>query len=503
MQPLYITKKYIPGSSRRTASCLSTVLLAALVIFPGCKREEKFPDLGMSFAYPADVATSDDGQQFYAINSDFDRTYNKGSILVMDLQGNRLVAVETPRLGRSLTVAGNDMLVTYDRAETIDDAQAQLFDLTDPKLPKLVKTFTLPSCTPLNAVMVKNYKYFAVSCINGPLMVGELKSNRADTTLTLVREYERTRRALVLDTRRNLLYAFITDMGKQDIFEGVYTDTKTVTDAGETTTPNEVPDDWEVTKAKRSRTDRNETFQFVVYDLTAEAAAGFPYRNVTSPEVRKELRWLYFCLSNFDGTPDPDGVCDGAENGTQRKLYRANFWDAKPDPQDPNVFYLSHRGVGATLYSNDVVKVSINGEPKVDASGAVPKTDTFFGFERVYGFPGQIEKDSTKLDLHYPGDIEIPIVSGRKMLVVNHFRDLVFWKKGEFRFGLTSSVIGENFWFSDTINADPSRAADPEYSHYQVAVTPSGKGMSCSFYGNSVMLLDIAPGTDIKITKVN
>ena len=80
MQPINIINKY-------------AVLATLIVALPGCKRDEKFPDLGQNFAYPADVATSDDGQQFYVVNSDFDRTYNKGSILVMDTSGNRIVAV--------------------------------------------------------------------------------------------------------------------------------------------------------------------------------------------------------------------------------------------------------------------------------------------------------------------------------------------------------------------------------------------------------------------------
>lgn len=506
---------YFPVDTDRyakTGSGLKILLLIFCANLPllSCKREEKFPDLGTNFANPSDVAVSESSQYFYALNSDFDRTYNKGSILVLDKDGVRAGVTETNRLGRAMNVAGNDMIVVFDRSEVQQNPEARLFDLTDPKQPKLVKIFDLP-CVPLNSVLRKDYKYFAVTCINGGLLVGELKTPREDSTLQLVREYDKTRRALHLDSARNLLFGFVTDMGKQDLFERVLDDVQTINDSTPTEGipgADEVPDIWQTSKRLRSNTPRNEIFQFFVYDLAAEAAKGFPLVGISNADVQKELRWLYFCLSNFDGTPDPDGVCDGTDGGPKKKLYRTNFWEAKPDPVDPSAFYISHRGVGATLFANDVVKVSLTGNPRIGSDGVVPMTADFAKFERVYGFPGEVEADGTKADLHYPGDIEAIVISGRPMLVVNHFRDLVFWKKGEFRFGITAKVIGENSWFAETETPkDPpppdKLTADPSTSYYQVAISPEGKGVSCSFYGNTVIMLDIAPGTDIKTRKLD
>lgn len=474
-----------------------TILLAFCIasVLNACKREEKFPELGKNFANPADVAVSDDGEYFYVLNSDFDRTYNKGSILVLTKDGERVGSVDTNRLGRTVNVAGNDMLITYDSADDGVDPEVRLFDVSEPKQPVLKKIFTIP-CVPINSVIKKNYKYFAVSCIEGKLLVGELTTNREDSTLNLVREYSTTRRALYLDTSRNLLFGFVTDMAKQNLFERVLKDVRTTTDTEDKDGADEVPDEWQTTKRNRSNFARSEIYQFFVYDLEAQAAKNFPSGTPNDPEVLKELRWFYFCLSNFDGTPDPDGVCDGTPDpGLSAKLYRTNFWDAKPDPIDPSVFYLSHRGVGATLFANDVLKVTLTGDPKISADGVVPKTASFLQVERVYGFPGEVEASKDIADLHYPGDIEIANINNRNMLIVNHFRDLVYWKKGEYRFGITAKVLGENFWFSEQLTEDPST------SYYQVAVSPQGKGISCSFYGNTVMLLDIAPGTDIKIRK--
>ena len=109
----------------------SFLISSALLSQASCKRDEVFPDLNDQVASPVDVAVSDSGKHFYIINADFDRTYNKGSIMVIDEDGKKIKTVEIPRMARIVSVAGNAMVVTFDRR---DDDNASLPVLTDARI---------------------------------------------------------------------------------------------------------------------------------------------------------------------------------------------------------------------------------------------------------------------------------------------------------------------------------------------------------------------------------
>src|SRR5690606_30828793 len=115
-------------------------------------------------------------------------------------------------------------------------------------------------------------------------------------------------------------------------------DANEVPDAG----PNEVPDEYENSRRAMSARASRETYQFFVYDIGREKQnapgcvgegeeCAFPFRANSDPVVRQELRWIYFKLFNFDGTPDPNSYHDRPDY----KYYRTNFWSAEPDPSDP------------------------------------------------------------------------------------------------------------------------------------------------------------------------
>ena len=57
------------------------------VITFGCRRNETFPAIGDRIVSPIDTAVSDDGQHFFALNTDVERTYNSGSIVTIDTEG--------------------------------------------------------------------------------------------------------------------------------------------------------------------------------------------------------------------------------------------------------------------------------------------------------------------------------------------------------------------------------------------------------------------------------
>jgi hypothetical protein len=484
------------------------VLLCGL-FFVGCTSEEKFPPIGDRIVSPVDVGVSDDGQFFYVLNSDFDRTYNVGSIVTIDKNGEKKGVIEVPRMGRNLVVAGNDLLVTMDRGPLNEPPRVQLYDLSkDPLLPELKADFQL-ECSPFGAALRKNYQHFAVSCIEGQIYLGTLNEDRGQSTLKLVRQYAVPRRALYIDPVRELLLGFVTDPQQNGSKDAEYADAtrydasaKEVLGPNGTKLPNEIPD---VMESKLNGPNlRGQKFQYtyIVYDIASERDKApdckttetencvFPYRPNNKATVQQELRMLYFKLRNLDGTPDqsPFG------NDPSYKYYRTNFWEAKHDPDDPNVFYLSHRNApDKSPHANQIVQVNIVGDLRVQDKKEPPQTGEVLKFERIYGFNGP-ESDKR----HFPGDFEVQYVQGFKSLVVNHFKDVLNWSRKDQYFSLAAKTFTDNAWSSEIEGA---LTKDSILTYYQLALNSEGRLISCSFYGNFVQLLEMTPGVGFKEIK--
>lgn len=490
-----------------TAILHALILMVALTA--ACKREEKFDDIGDKVSGPIDAATNSSGTHFYILNSDFTRDYNEGSILVLNEAGDKVKAVATPRLGRFLVVAGNDLIVGFDREdEEKDIPKVQLYDISNPEDPILKAEFEVED-PPLNAAIQEGYDHFVVTTLLGKMYVGTLKPNREETELKLVRDYGRPRRAIFLDTARELVFTFTLDIREQTLTDATYDDVMTYDAATDQLVEgeNEVPDLYEDSRrARRQAGDLQQIYQFVVYDIGAEKSVSpelggpFPERtledsreNADSYEiVKKELRWMYYPLfdDGGDSTPDTDA---GFLNNDQ-KTYHTNFWHAERDPDDADAFYLSQRNPPSGSYNtgNNVVRIQLTGDPKVDASGKVPKTRQYFEVERVYGNAGEIDLDPK---LHYPGDFDVVYLQGQKTLILNHFRDLVYFNPGDRRYSIVAKDLDTGFWRNELMSSDPNT------SYYQMAVNQRGVAMSCSFYGNSVIRLVVSPGADIKEDK--
>lgn len=465
------------------------IILAAL---PACKRNELFETLGDKFATPTDVATDSTGDYFFVLNSDDNRDYDIGSILVLTKDGDKVGVVSTPRLGRTLSVADNDMLATFSYSGEGTESRLNLYDVTDPKAVKLNRSWALGDCNPINAVLRSGYKYFAVSCANGSIFIGELATNRADSTIHRVRRYPQARRALYLDPSRNLLLAFTTELKARALYDSVMEDRTSYEESDTNTevkTPNEIPDVWEASRSDRRNKLRRGIYQYVVYDIAAEAAKNFPQvDDYTTSAIQTELRWMYFNLSNFDGAPD---VSESSLTAVQSRYYRTNFWAARANPLDANSFYLSHRGTSETSssgspHANSIIRVSIKGDLRPPASGTAPRTENVLSFERVYGFKGELDANGR----HFPGTFDVKEIQGSPLLVVNHFRDIKNFPSSRYS-SIAAKVIGENGWFSEITEGSSG------HSYYQLAVTPAGRAIAISYYQNLAILLDVAPGTAI------
>jgi hypothetical protein len=495
-----------------------SVVLIFVATATSCRREEKFPAIGEAMASPIDVEVFDSGEYFYVLNADFDRTYNKGSVVVLDQEGNKVKAIEVPRLGRSIMATDKDLIVTTDYPDDDNTAFVLLFDITNPADPVLKKEFGI-ACSPLNTAIRKNYDYFFVTCSDGTLHIGKLEADRTQSWIKRIRQYARTtdttRRALYLDPKRELLFGFTTDVSKQLTADREAEDSRTfnneaepvLNDAGESVS-DEVPDDYQSTRREIAASGSRVNYQFFVYDIRAEKDNApqctvseeedckFPVRGNNEPVVQKELRWLYFNLNNFDGTPDTANSLNPAY-----KYYRTNFWDAKPDPYDPDVFYLSHRGnPKKSAYSNQIVRVQFIGDIRVSADGKVPHTGDVFTFERISGFKAEGLNGTETTKLHFPGDFELAEIGGQRVLVVNHFRDIASgaWLRGEVYFSVTAKTLDENSWFSEL----PGSLDAPNVTtYYQIAINKSGRALTTSFYGNAVILLEVTPGVGIREIK--
>lgn len=474
--------------------------LTGLIFLMACGRSEKFPELGNRIAGPSDVAVSDSGEYFYILNSDFDRSYDQASILVIKEDGSKAGRVEIPRMGRAMHLFGNKLVVMFDREEPKDVFKIHLYDLADdPARPELVRTWDgsdeklKMNCLPINAVGKANYSYFFVTCSGGALFVGELKADPRQSTLKRVRYYEDrsrrvTRRALHLDTLRGLLLAFPTDFSQQlntdiETNDRLSFDTKT---GKSTEVANEVPDLWEEsTYQRRNSYGRRHLYQMLVYDIEAAAEDGFPEIDLSDTRLNsynKEHRWIYFTLLDGDFTPDSSAQT----TDMSRKRYRTNFWTAQPDPTDSNVFYLSHRGKGESnaQFSNNIVKVELRGDPR----DSTLKTSQVMSFSRAFGYSGEIDVVN-----HFPSDFKLQTVEGQQVLVINHFKDYVSEAtRNAPYFGITSKTLSGG-WYQSI------GGGTADLSFFQVAVNQRGKALSCAFYGNAAIPLEVLPGRELKL----
>ena len=143
---------------------LTLMPLLAALFMSSCTEDEIFETLGQQVAGPIDITQS--STHFFVLNADIDRKYNAGSILVLDTNGNRVSATETPRLGRFLTLSGTTLIAGFgptDQYQT--QPQIQFYNVSNPANPVLEHTISM-DCSPVNAVAPEGYNYFAVSCVS-------------------------------------------------------------------------------------------------------------------------------------------------------------------------------------------------------------------------------------------------------------------------------------------------------------------------------------------------
>ncbi len=487
------------------SSTVKFFFLFCLILIPtySCRENISKPAIGDSISTPIHLASDPSGNYFYVLNSDFLHKYSDGSILVLDSNGAKVGAVPIPRLGKVLSVSDSNLFVSFDHNSGDTDTVTMLFDISDPKKPVEAAKWTLPKCTPVNVVSRSGSDYFAVSCQEGDLYMGIVSTNKANSTLTKVRSYPQVigtaRRAMYLDTNRRLLFLFITDMGTGSFIDKIEADQQTWVNNKKTgDQPDEIPDNLQQSNIRARDSLKNTTqWQFMLYDFGSELDqnnGAFPSTPKNFEDVRDtEARWLYFKLNNYEGSPDSLDLA----GDTSQKYYRTNFWDAQPDPDDSNSFYLSHRGlgrVGKSENANDLVKVTfIAGSDPRAKGGVVPKLTDYFTFTRVYGFKG----DETGKDKYFSPFL-ITRLSGYKVVLLNSFRDLSNFKDP--RYTLSAANLIENLdvpplWFTQV------SSTDIDTSYYHLALANNGNLLTISFFDESLELFNVKFGEDMRFVR--
>jgi hypothetical protein len=247
---------------------------------------------------------------------------------------------------------------------------------------------------------------------------------------------------------------------------------------------NDTPDRFEKSRAYRADIQQyTSDFQFFVLDLkqirAEKTLEHFVFKSYET--VRHEMRWMSYSLENWDGSPDENtGI-----NDPRNKYYRTNFWSAEADPLDSDVFYLSHRAEmthGSSLHSNNIVKVTIRGNPRpklnADGTWTSPLTRKVFAFKRVFGFKSKELSPETL----FPSDFKITMIRGEKILIVNSFRDHVDFQ--EPRYVLAASSLDPRYpWVS---YLDTKAMGE---SYFNLAVGRNGSILTTAFFSNQLSLL--------------
>lgn len=507
-------------------------LVLAFFLHSACTTEERFLDLGDGFAGPIDVASN--GTLSFVLNSDFDRSYNAGSIVTIDANlasGSEKVAVHTvPRMGRSLSQQGQFLIGAFDR-ETLDSmGSVEIYSVSGTGTLTTVFQQDL-DCSPISAKISPSQTWAVVSCISGGIYVSPFSASDASVVeFRLVRNYKYTHRALFFyeSSGDDYLLGFPTDIGEQTAADSSATDQKSY--VGTTTgaegpeiqfddTPNEVPDLMESSVAALFQVSIRYPYNMFILNLTKNQENDFLFKELGSVNKRDdlkdvdvggttkqvyeyanhELKFIYFTLpTNSAGEPTLGNVNSGEteESVASLRLYRTNFWDVQEATS--NSFYLSHRGLAmnGSTDANNILQLTIrdSGDGSMFAGPAAaspsPFTATFadmFTVERIYGW-----SDTAKSG--YVGDFEVVDLGSVAFSFVNQFRDEAYWSSRYRLYAIDSKKLG-----SENEAQAPHRWVGADYSQsaYQIATSHSNVSnqpaylVSCSFYGNSVLIFDI------------
>ena len=503
---------------------ISTLLISSVGIY-GCTTEEKFESIDKNFAGPVDVVSI--GSYAYVLNSDFDRRYNSGSIVTLDPSqsgdARKLSSHIVPRLGRSLYAKGQVMLATFDRVDLESEGAVEIYSVDASGIVSTAFSQKL-DCSPVAGTISQSQDWAVVTCISGEVYIAPLDvNNLGATNFRFVRNYRYTRRALHIyeDGTNSYLLAFPTDVGQQTsgdfVADDVDTYNKQFFDSNSDGlirtegVRNEVPDTFENTVSNIRQFSARFPYQVAILNLTASQANGFVFKDVVSASesddtivlgtngatvyknANNELKFIYFTLPVSGNEPATSG-------GSY--FYRTNFWEAKQGQAGNNEIILSHRGLYDTNDSNNILKLTIQGAGVFSGpSDSTPQPfanqfSQMFKVDRLMG-------TSAVAKSGYPGDFEYRNVNNTGYLFVNQFRDEAYWDASSRLYAVDVKEVGsvsEGSKLPVRWQGLDFRQSAFELSVVGADVNSPSHLVSCSFYGDSVLVFPINQADGIDTT---
>lgn len=476
----------------------------------GCREQETFETLRREVAHPS--AITQDGTYFYVVNSDLERRYNKGSILTIDTQGKKKGVILTPRLGRFITHRGGVLIAGHSTTEQYKRPPLlRFYDATQPEKLRLIHSKQLP-CSPINAYAPEEYPYFAVSCMNGIIYIGEWPKNPTSGVPKLhkVRDYgPHARRALYIDTETGTLFAFTTDWQRAQFSDEVMNDGYDYSTSQQIAHGNDIPDIWERPddgEGRRLTPEEQHTltseYRVAVYSIAKEKDKKFPYASRLSSTTRDELLWLHFSAGTSGGGPSLRGT---------EKFYRSNFWHASSDPGDPRSFIVSQRGLpgeNTNRHTNALYRFTINHPPindiderriwsefmSVELYWGHAASDTLAGSHLATNLTASDESRLTNEEIRFTGNFEIAQAHKSSYVVVNDFRDTSLFPDAYYALSLRRIHGSPGFDNYTLLSRHRSRS-------YFALSAIKDRVLAGSFYTNTVSLFSISDDFKLKLSR--
>ena len=516
-------------------------LLVSLFLI-SCTEHESFVDIKNQIVNPS--AITSDGQYFFVLNSDIERKFNSGSIITISTAGQKLATVETARLGRFIVHASNNKKSYLFTGHSFTNQYAKnpmlnIYDASDPYNLSLVNSIEL-ECTPAGIHVPSNYKYFALGCLNGMVYLGfwhdkadddNEQSNNSDLiSLKLIRDYgPHGRKALFIDQKNHILYAFASTNSSQPGFFDLYLEDKTTFDEQKNTTynmPNEIPDEWENLDEFNAFEYHKLTseFKFAVYDIKQGILDNFSYKSKLSEAVNTELRWLYFELDDDLSKEYKDDIAktssshDNSNAKNFYRSYRSNFWQIIADKSQNSYeskisFLISQKGkdeFSLDQDANSIYRFSITDSPfkklnNSKTSSGYIATSKFLSVKKVWGTNPELSLKSSDIlgqpltvknkNIRYSGNFIKGNFDDKEYLIVNDFRDATTFDKHSFALTLIDFTKPLNIYnFSDIVHS-----FNRKYSFYGLSAIENIL-ISGAFYSNTLNLFTISD--DFKLTNL-
>jgi hypothetical protein len=443
------------------------------VILAACSEAYQKPSINQNISSPLGIQSADHG--FFVLNGNAASSYNEGSILLLDHQGDKLKAYPTHSMGRTLLVRGKQLAVGYEsHLPNSKDGLIEIYNITgDASSPGLsfVSQHILPQCTPVQIAAHPSSPYLAVSCMGGLLYAGRW----SDPALKPVRHYAPggayTYRALYLDSGRNLLFLFPSDYGEPSLRDQIMTDTHSMdleTGVKTQNTPDDSPDRYtESDVLVRKLKNKGSAYNFFVLNLKDSETEGFLSKNWKDhgADLKSELHWMHAPL--------------GETLKEHEHYYRTNFWHAVKDPIENDVFYLSHRGSSQNKEpSNRILKLRIKGPP-------TPLLNDFLSVESAW---------ESKEKNMYLSSFDINREGTQPFFVMNSFQNLVHFESQQYRL-LAATTNPSTSWSKEISSSSLAN------SYFDFALGQDGKVLITSYFDNSLVLAQIKIGEEITVLK--